>query len=130
MSFAGDVKNELCRATLSRRCCVQAEAYGVLLFCNLFSGGEVRIMTENDGFAARLPQLFRRAFGVGFDVEPEPGEHSGKLTFSISNAGKIERIFNFKYPTEYIDRFAEILDRKRRVEDFYEHYAAQKAGQP
>ena len=55
---------------------------------------------------------------------------STKLVIPGKRHGKIERIFNFKYPTEYIDRFAEILDRKRRVEDFYEHYAAQKAGQP
>lgn len=33
--------------------------------------------------------------------------------------GKIERIFNFKYPTEYINRFDEIKQRKRGVERFY-----------
>ena len=91
MSFAGDVKNELCRATLSRRCCVQAEAYGVLLFCNLFSGGEVRIMTENDGFAARLPQLFRRAFGVEFDRLPGLGQ-SGKRTLAVTDPAKLAAI--------------------------------------
>ena len=48
MSFSGDVKNELCRAPLNRKCCAQAEAYGVLLYCNTFSGDEVRIITEND----------------------------------------------------------------------------------
>ena len=44
MSFSAEVKAELCRAPLNRRCCAQAEAYGVLLYCNTFSGGEVRIM--------------------------------------------------------------------------------------
>jgi len=55
MSFAGDVKSELCRAPLTRRCCAQAECYGILLYCNTFSAKEVRIITENPQFAARLP---------------------------------------------------------------------------
>ena len=33
--------------------------------------------------------------------------------------GRIERIFNFKYPGEYISNFCEILDRKKRVAKFY-----------
>lgn len=31
----------------------------------------------------------------------------------------LERIFNFKYPYEYIDRFDEILNRKAEIERFY-----------
>lgn len=34
----------------------------------------------------------------------------------------IERIFNFKYPYEYINRFDEILKRKERIGEFYERY--------
>ena len=30
MSFSSEVKAELCRTALSRRCCAQAEAYGLL----------------------------------------------------------------------------------------------------
>jgi oxygen-independent coproporphyrinogen III oxidase len=33
---------------------------------------------------------------------------------------RIERVFNFKYPYEYIDRYEEILGRKERVIEFYE----------
>lgn len=57
MTFGGEVKNELCRAGLSRKCCAQAEAYGVLLYCNTFCGGEIRIVTEHEAFAQRLPAL-------------------------------------------------------------------------
>lgn len=32
---------------------------------------------------------------------------------------RIERVFNFKYPYEYISRFNEIIDRKKRVNEFY-----------
>lgn len=36
--------------------------------------------------------------------------------------GKIERIYNYKYPYEYIDRFDEILNRKKRINSFYQEY--------
>ena len=36
--------------------------------------------------------------------------------------GKIERIFNFKYPFEYISGFEEILERKKRISEFYGTY--------
>lgn len=34
-------------------------------------------------------------------------------------SGKIERIYNYKYPYEYIDRFDEILKRKIKIKEFY-----------
>lgn len=34
----------------------------------------------------------------------------------------IERIFNFKYPYEYISRFSEIIERKQGIKDFYNKY--------
>ena len=59
-SFSALVKAELCRAPLNRRCCAQAEAYGVLLYCNTFRGDEIKIMTESEPFAQRLPALFKK----------------------------------------------------------------------
>ena len=53
MSFAADVKSELCRVSLTRRCCAQAECYGVLLYCNTFTASQARIITENAAFAQR-----------------------------------------------------------------------------
>lgn len=35
---------------------------------------------------------------------------------------RIERVFNFKYPYEYISRFGEIIDRKKRVNEFYGNF--------
>ena len=34
----------------------------------------------------------------------------------------IERIFNFKYPYEYITRFDELKERKERIDSFYDAY--------
>ena len=36
---------------------------------------------------------------------------------------EIERIFNFKYPFEYISGFDELIDRKKRITDFYSTYS-------
>ena len=71
MSFSSQTKDELCRTPLARKCCAQAEAYGVLLFCNAFSNREIRVITESGSFATRLPQLFRKAFQLDFDSLPE-----------------------------------------------------------
>lgn len=38
------------------------------------------------------------------------------------NSNYLERIFNFKYPYEYIDRFDEMLKRKDRLIDFCNQY--------
>lgn len=37
-------------------------------------------------------------------------------------SGKIQRVYNYKYPYEYIDRFDEILRRKRSIKAFYDEY--------
>ena len=89
MSFAGETKGELCRTALNRKCCAQAEAYGVLLYCNTFSGREIRIITENEAFAQRLPILFRKAFRLSFDRLPD-GE--GKYSFGITDPAKLAAV--------------------------------------
>ena len=93
MSFSSDAKAELCRAKADKKCCAIAESYGVLLYCNTFTPREIRIITASDAFAARLPRLFRRAFSVGFDVQPGE-EAKGKRSFIIREKDKIERIFD------------------------------------
>ena len=92
MSFSAQVKKELCRQGMSRKCCARAEAYGILLYCNTFTPREIRIITESDALKARLPKLFRKAFGLEFDVSPE-GE-AGKASFLIRDGDKLARIFD------------------------------------
>ena len=93
MSFSYDTKNELCKLPVQKLCCARAEAYGILLYCNTFSSTEVRIITENPNFAARLPKLFQRAFSLRFDRMPGPGT-PGKLVFQITDRKKLDRIIN------------------------------------
>lgn len=91
MSFSGRVKEELCRRGVGQKCCILAECYGILLFCNSWTSREVRIVTESDAFARRLPLLFRKAFRMDFDKRPQPGE-GGKRTFLITQAAKLQTL--------------------------------------
>lgn len=93
MSFASDVKTELCRGKLSRKCCAQAEACGVLLYCNQFSLQQVKIVTESPAFSQRLPPLFHKAFGLSFDEKGDPGG-SGKRIFTITDPEKLAHIWD------------------------------------
>lgn len=95
VSFSGNAKAEICRGVPQKRCCAIAQCFGILLFCNSFSADGIRIITESKEFATILPRLFRKAFGLGFDVCPDD-DASGKFIFSISDADKIRRIM-----TEY-----------------------------
>lgn len=93
MSFSSKVKAELCETRLDRKCCAVAEAYGALLYCNSFSPAEIRFITSSDAFAARLPRLMRRAFGLGFDAAPPEGA-SGKRSFVMTDREKIASVFD------------------------------------
>lgn len=92
MSFASEVKAELCRSKLTRKCCAQAEACGVLLYCNRFSPREVRIVTESQDFGRRLPALFHKAFGLAFDEKGDP--ESPKQVFLIGDQAKLELLWD------------------------------------
>lgn len=92
MSFSSEVKQELCRTAMSRACCARAEIYGVLLYCNTFSAQEIRIITESESFAQRLPRLLERAFGLAFDRLPSPEEQ--KYIFQITDGAKLARIID------------------------------------
>ena len=71
VSFSSSAKTEICRNLPAKHCCALAECFGVLLFCNTFSADSIRIITESRDFAQHLPKLFKKAFGVTFDVVPD-----------------------------------------------------------
>ena len=90
MSFSAQIKQELCKAAISKKCCAQAEVYGILLFCSSFQSSGIRIVTESDAFVARLPLLFKKAFQLEFDQIPS--QQSGKRVFLITDPKKISII--------------------------------------
>ena len=90
MSFSAKIKQELCKSAIHKKCCAQAEAYGVLLFCSSFQSTCIRIVTESETFAARLPLLFKKAFQLEFDQLPP--ERPRKRVFLITDSAKISAI--------------------------------------
>ncbi len=90
MSFSAQIKQELCKAVVNKKCCAQAEMYGILLFCSSFQSKCIRVVTESDAFAARLPLLLKKAFQMEFDQLPT--SHSGKRAFFITDSKKISLI--------------------------------------
>ncbi len=93
ISFSGSAKAEICRYNPTKNCCALAECFGILLFCNSFRTDGIRIITESREFAGLLPKLFKKAFSVTFDTEPE-GDSTGKLIFQINDKDKIRRIMS------------------------------------
>ncbi len=91
-SFSAGAKIEICRAYPPKACCALAQCFGILLFANSFGMDGIRIITESREFAQLLPRLFRKAFGIQFDMLPEEG--SGKLSFAITDPGKLRLIMN------------------------------------
>ena len=91
ISFSGNAKAEMCRSFPQKQCCAVAQCFGILLFCNCFSGDGIRIVTESKEFAMLLPKLFKKAFGLSFDLLPEM-ELGGKQIFSITDKEKLHHI--------------------------------------
>ncbi len=101
MSFAAEVKAELCRQHINKKCCTAAEVYGILLYCNTFSPDEIRIITESRAFAQRVEKLFQRAFGWDFDQRIGFEADEGKLILAVTQPEKIADVFDrFGYERE------------------------------
>ncbi len=92
-SFSGSAKAEICRNFPQKSCCALAECFGILLYCNSFSADGIKIITESREFARLLPKLFKKAFALPFDAEPE-AECTGKLIFQITRPEKLSAIMN------------------------------------
>lgn len=92
MSFSTETKAELCKIPIGKRCCAVSEAYGVLLYCNMFTAEEIRIVTSCEEFAERLPKLFKKAFNCGFDSRSEM-DIKGKIVLSITEPAAISHVF-------------------------------------
>ena len=91
MSFSSETKAELCRTAMTKACCVQAELYGALLYCNTFTHRELRVVTEHASFAQRLDKLLRRAAGIS--PERRSGEEGGgKIILGIRDPAALEKL--------------------------------------
>ena len=93
VSFSSAAKAEICRSLPQKYCCALAQCFGVLLFCNSFGAGGIKIITESREFAYILPKLFKKAFDLSFDSFPSL-ESPGKLVFQLSEPEKLEVVMD------------------------------------
>ncbi|MCL2842926.1 MAG: DNA-binding protein WhiA [Oscillospiraceae bacterium] len=90
MSFSADVKSELTKLPVGKRCCAVAECYGIFLYASTFNHREIRVITESLAFGARLEELLQRGFGVQLDSRPAQGAQKG--SYMIDDPKKLRRI--------------------------------------
>ena len=91
LSFSAAAKAEVCRSFPQKHCCALSECFGILLFCNSFHGEAIKIITESREFAAILPKLFKKAFSLAFDLQPESMDEK-KQVFAFTDQKKIAQI--------------------------------------
>ncbi len=91
MSFASEVKAELCRIPVGGRTLAVAECCGVMLFCHTFTPREIRVVTASRAFSERLPKLIRRASGAAV---PEAVPAGGRFALSLTEPETLARIFS------------------------------------
>lgn len=91
-SFSASAKSEICCMVPQDREGAAAECFGVLLFCSSFRSDGIRIVTESRDFGKLLVKLFKRAFSMSFDAQPEE-DSGGKQIFRITDPEKLRGIF-------------------------------------
>lgn len=80
---------------------------------------------ENTGFAQPGHEGLYNVF-IMDETHTILAAGAGGVTKMKQPAGsRIERVFNFKYPYEYLARFDEVLARKKQIEEFYDNCFAE-----
>lgn len=90
VSFSAEVKNEVCKLSVTRLCCTLSEVYGLMLYATAFSCREIRITTANASLKKRIPILFQKAFHFSI---PSFGEGL-MTTFLLTDKEAIKIIFS------------------------------------
>lgn len=68
MSFSSGVKTDLAELNFGKKCCMRAEAYGILLFAKSFSYSSISLQTDNHAVAQRAANLIKRLCKVNVDI--------------------------------------------------------------
>ena len=93
VSFAAQVKNEICETEGKSRCCMLSELYGAFLFSTSFGFLEIKITTKNRAFARRLAFLLKSCFGFDFDKKVVQSDQNRKIIYILSDQNKLRIVF-------------------------------------
>lgn len=93
MTFSLSVKSELCKVSVSKRCCKMSEAYGFLLYGHSFSCDGISLLTENAETAAHYATLTDSLFHVRPEFCAHGADFSSRfLLLRIPSRKDCERI--------------------------------------
>ena len=91
MSFALQVKKELCENGLGKPCCMRAELAAFLLFGARLQEGSMKVVTEHAVVAQRLFMLLQKVFGIHARVDVH---HHTITTYHLSVHRDLNRILS------------------------------------
>lgn len=91
MTFAQEVKKELCKVPIESVKLAVSECYGIFLFANVFRADEIRIITENRDLASRISALLSYAFSI--DAAPSQKGEGVRFVFRITDQMQLFHIF-------------------------------------
>lgn len=96
MSFAANVKNELCRKKPQNPCCPKAECYGMLLLGRSFNIAGISLTTESSAAAQRMSQMTaeQTAAIVSMRTVLRRASHPASVV-SVDDERDRERVLNF-----------------------------------
>lgn len=110
MSFAYDVKKDLCDGKKShKRCCQLAELYGAMLFSHCFEESKIHLVSENrlvpDHFVSRLQEVLR------VEAKVEQKNQQGAYHVYVEDPAKLHKIWE-KLGIQRVDDTGELaIDR-------------------
>lgn len=90
MSFSADIKNELSKTSMVKKCCAVAEIYGILIYAGAFGWDKIKISTYNENVKKRIERLFIKVFNKNAEFY----EKNGKFHLNIEDKAIISEIYN------------------------------------
>lgn len=88
MSFSSDVKAELCKLPLQKKCCTVAEFYGFMLYANQFSKEKIKIHLDNTVVRRRMLTILSKVLDNVYIVD------DGSGSVLIDDPVVIEKIYH------------------------------------
>ncbi len=89
MSFASELKKELCKVAPQNSCCQKAECYGLLLFGKSFQPLNISLKTENNALVHFAAQLAAETTGAIVDISTAVSRRKDrKNVFALRVAGE------------------------------------------
>ncbi len=92
MSFASELKKELCKAVPQNSCCQKAECYGLLLFGKSFHLLNISLKTENNALVHLAAQLAAETTGAIVDISTAVSRRKDRRNvYAMRVAGEDQR---------------------------------------